>query len=173
MEIEFTITEPDCFAFIDYHATHSPSVRRTYRLLRFGFGALYLAFGLFEAFVESNGVAAALWLLVAAAWIMVLPPWLRRYRRRMVLRMYREGRNPSLLGKCLYRIEPDGLAFASAVTEGKQRWAGFEKVVCTPDHAFLYVSAVGALIVPRARVVRGDYDAFVTAVRTHMASAAA
>ena len=169
-QIEYTTSEMDLVAFSDYHVTHSPTLVRAFRWVRFGFAGAFILFGL----LTGGSVPGFLpWLILAAVWIPLLPVINRRASRRRALRMYREGANPTLVGKHQLRAEPDALISKSEASESRVMWSAVQRVGSTPDHTFIYIGAVNAFVVPRAGVLGGDYDGFVAAVRRYAQKAAA
>ncbi|MDH5508016.1 MAG: YcxB family protein [Anaerolineae bacterium] len=47
-------------------------------------------------------------------------------------------------------------------------WDTLRKAAYTPDYAFLYTGPTTAIIIPKERVSRGDFDAFVAELQQHI-----
>jgi hypothetical protein len=90
-------------------------------------------------------------------------PWSYRHKvRKIVVGMLGEGRNRTLLGKQRVAISPEGITKSSDFDRTTVAWSGIERVVKDKDHAYIYTSALTAIIVPR-RAFADDvvFDEFV------------
>lgn len=71
------------------------------------------------------------------------------------------------------RVEagPDGLRVASPASDCIMSWRAVQSVDAGPDHAFLGLGQIRAVVIPRAGLIEGDFDAFVSAARHWQGSA--
>jgi hypothetical protein len=161
MDLVFNLTLNDCVAFSDYHFARARSHRRARRFLMFGFAAIWVGFGLLIWMTSGRFSGGTPYFVLAAVWIGFMPRVMRWVQRRATVRAYTDGSNRSLLGRHQVHIGEDGLTWTSEHSESKSKWSAFERLASTPDHTFLYLSAVMALVIPRLGVVEGDYETFV------------
>ena len=176
--ISFMVSEDDYVRFQEYHIAHSPTLVRRHRNARLLFPSVVAAVSIFEAFRRQFDplvlwADAAVTLLICTLWWVYYPAYIRRCIRRCITKMLREGKNAGLAGENEYQAGPKGLTWKSSAGEGKSPWSAFERIASTPDHLFLYTSAVSALIVPRRSVLSGDWDAFRRAVESFAPSVSA
>ena len=62
-----------------------------------------------------------------------------------------------------------GLSARSEYGESKIMWSGIERIGSTPDYTFIFVNATSAIILPKYRILEGDYDTFVVDLTTRFA----
>jgi YcxB-like protein len=63
--------------------------------------------------------------------------------------MIGEGRNRTLLGRQRVTISPESITRSSDFDQTTVRWSAVERVIKDKNHAFVYTSALTAIIVPR------------------------
>ena len=157
MTAEYELTKDDWSAFNYYHHFHSPTARRQY--LRGWFGSviivLLVCLGI-SLLANFNGPAprstfsVLLMPLVCAVVCLLWFPWAyRRKLKRIVAGMIGEGRNRTLLGRQRVTISPEGISRSSDFDQTTVRWSAVERVIKDKDHAFVYTSALAAIIIPR------------------------
>jgi hypothetical protein len=164
MEIEYYVGEHDLVAFSEYHASHSPHLKRGLRTAHY-IGLLFIALGIYDL-VRFRAVCHAGPILVfGILWMALLPTYWRYNQRRQALRMYREGSNRSSLGKQRLHLGDEVLVETSEYQETKTKWGGIEKIESNDDYTFAYTGALMAVVIPKGSVTKGDYDEFVSALR--------
>ncbi len=170
-EITFTMDEDDVIAFSDYHWATSPTLRTTARKACFLTPALSLSFALMFWLLDVNETVVFFFSVFGLTWLLLYPSLLRSRRRSNARKLYREGRNTGNYGLQLLRAEPDGLHKYSDVVEGRMAWVVLEKIGQTAEHVFLYLGAMAAVPICRAKVHAGDLNAFIAACETFRAAA--
>jgi hypothetical protein len=156
VDIEYTLDESDLIRFAEHHLDHSPSVRRSRRILRYG---LAFAFVIWAVFVTSiSGTLRYSWigLALAAVWVLALPPYLRWRYRQQLSWQFREGDNRALLGPQRLVLDADGLTLRTELMEASARWPAVQRVDSDAEHTFVYLTSNFGLIVPHRKVTRGD-----------------
>jgi YcxB-like protein len=174
MTAEYELTKDDLRAFNLYHHGHSPASRRHYLLAWW--------------------VPAVIWFLVCAgiwyfagregrtplrAFLDLLPlfcgvplyllcfPWAyRRKLRKMVDAMAGEGENRGLFSHHRVTISPESVTDSCEHGQTSSTWRGVERVVAADEHAYIYINALAALIVPRrAFADPAEFEEFVRTAR--------
>lgn len=182
MTVEFEITKDDLVAFNLYHHRHSPTARRHY--------------------LRSWLVPAVVWLLVCTGfWYLadrergtplrtfldLLPlfsgvpvyliffPWAyRRKLRKLVDGMVSEGQNRGLFNRRRVTISPEGVTDISEHGQTSTAWRGVERVATADGHAYIYTSALAAIIVPRGAFAgSSEFEGFVRTAQGHHEKAVA
>jgi hypothetical protein len=172
MTVEYEITKDDLSAFNLYHHFGSPTARRQY--LRSWF--LPALIGLL--------VCTEIWYLAdrergtpLRTFLDLLPlfsgvpiyliyfPWAyRRKVRKTIAGMVSEGQNRGLFCRHRVAISPDGITESSEFGQASTAWRAVERVARNGDYAFVYTSALTAIIVPRrAFAAPTEFDEFVRA----------
>ena len=107
--------------------------------------------------------------------VLFLPAFALLYRanaRRNARRLWREGRNVGEIGARRVIIGTDGFREVSDAGETMRHWHVVERVAVSPRHLFVYVSALGAFIVPRGAFSSDErFRQFVAVIRSHAHSA--
>ena len=175
--VEYELTKDDWSAFNFYHHFHSPTARRQY--IRGWFSTvlavllIWLGFSLIGSLNSPNPgstFVALLPLLSGVPICLLWFPW--AYRRKVgkiVDGMIGEGRNRTLLGKQRVVISTEGITKSSDFDRTTIAWSGIERVIKDKARAYVYTSALTAIIVPR-RAFRDEiaFDEFVSnAMRYH------
>jgi hypothetical protein len=182
MTAEFDLGRDDWTAFNYYHHFHSPTARRQY--LQGWFipaGALLLiCFGIWLVASGSSGTPGSTFVALLPLFSVVplqlaLFPWLyRRKVKKIVSGMLAEGRNRTVLSKQQVNISPEGITKVGNFDKLTVAWGGVERVVKTNEHAFVYTSALTAIIVPRrAFKDSADFELFVTTATNYYDEAGA
>jgi hypothetical protein len=182
MTAEYEITKEDLSAFNLYHHRHSPTARRQ-----------YLRSWLVPAFVLMLA-CIAIWYLAdrergkpLSTFLDLLPlfsvipvyllyfPWAyRRKLRKIVAGMVSEGQNRGLFSRHRVTISPDGVTNSGEFSQSSTKWRAVERVAASNEHAYIYTSAMGAIIVPR-RAFAGlpEFDEFVQTAKGYHEKAVA
>lgn len=112
--------------------------------------------------------------VIALAWVIAsFPASYRKQLRRQSLGFAGEG-TEICLGK-EHRLEatPAGLHAVCVAADATLAWPAIQSIVVTQTHAFLTLGPARAYVIPRQRLIEGDFDAFIAQVRQlHHPSAA-
>ena len=152
MTIEFRLGEEDLLAFSEYHLDHSPSSREARRRQTYGYAVLLAVFGLVFMFFGEAALAIA-FLVLGPLWIAYWPWRLKQIQREQLLRVVPGGQNPALEGLVSLGLDDEGLTCANATSQSRMSFAAVHGVTDTPDHLFIYLGAVQAIVIPRRRRV--------------------
>jgi hypothetical protein len=175
MRLIYDVELEDLVIMTDHHVRHSPSVQRQINGLRWACAALA------ALAIAGTGYLMGQWpwfwvgggALGAGIGFVMFPRWFYRANQNNTRRLYQEGRNPSVLGRHTLELGPQGLRDRSEGGEELTAWSSVERVAVTDTHAFVYIGSVNAHPIPRARIVEGDLDAFVTELRERAAGGSA
>ena len=157
MTAEFELTKEDLTAFNLYHHVHSPTARQH-----------YLRSWLFPAFVWLL-ICTAIWYLAdqkrgnpLQTFLDLLPlfsgvpvylayfPWAyRRKLKKIVDGMVGEGRNRDLFSQHRVTVSPESITNVGKFGQSSTSWPAVERVALHADYAFIYTSALAAIVVPR------------------------
>jgi hypothetical protein len=102
---------------------------------------------------------------------LLYPLVLKDQTRKALLRLYREGKNLALAKPITLRADPEELFVDAASGSSTIRWKYIERADQTTDHLFLFTSAMNAVVVPKAGVTAGDFDAFADAASKFLRNA--
>ncbi|MGC8836960.1 MAG: YcxB family protein [Anaerolineae bacterium] len=167
-EITFSLEEADLVALARHQIERSPSLQKRYRLQKYGLVFGFLALAVVSGAVWGK-VSLALYFAGLALFFFAFYPLYYRWLTNRTLRQIVSARlNPRAFAQRSLRITPEGLIQAVegfAVTMG---WDRLGPVTVTPDHAFLAVDGVYALVVPRAQLGEEEFNAFIQALQRHM-----
>ena len=157
MEVEYSLDMEDLLAFNQYLNSQSPSLRRVHLMRRL---TLAIALAVLWVFlcVELGGdigpgacvILGLLLGLVNVVFFFLYPVRFRQRTRRLVERMYMEGQNLGLFTRRRMTITPETVTDATEVSVRTMKWVAVEKIAVDQRHAYFYVSAASAFILPKA-----------------------
>jgi hypothetical protein len=170
MTAEYELTKEDWSAFNFYHHFHSPTARRQYLRAWISSVLVVLLVCLGVSVLASlnsptpgSTFLSLLPLYSGVLFCLLWFPWAyRRKVNKIVAGMIGEGRNRTLFGKQRVTISRDSISRSSDFDQTTIAWSAIERVVKGKDYAFVYTSALTAIIVPR-RAFADDlgFDEFV------------
>ena len=182
MTAEFEITKEDLNAFNLYHHRQSPTARRQYLRSWFVPAFIWLAACtcIWHLADRERGTPLRTFLnllpLFSGVPIYLLYfPWAyHRTLRTIVDGMVTEGQNRGIFSRHRVTISPESITDSSEHSQTSTVWRGVERVVTTDEHAYIYVNALAAIIVPRRAFANSSaFEEFVTTAREHHAKAVA
>lgn len=158
MVIKYELTLEDYLEFNRFHTTNSAAVRRqkylgTFMIFVGSFSGTWLVGHPPELGVAFSAFIALLCLLASWYGYSFL---MARAQAKIARQMYQEGSNKAILGLRVVEIDETALVSRAEFFETRYFWKGIDRIVETPDHAFLYVASLAALIVPKRRIEFGD-----------------
>jgi len=176
MTAEYEITKADLCAFNLYHHRHSPTARRQYLRSWFipAFAWLLVCIGIWYLADRERGTPSRT-LLDLLPLFSIVPlyllyfPWVyRRKLRKIVDGMVSEGKNRGLFSHHRVTISPEGVTDSGEHNQTATAWRAVERVAAAGEHAYIYTSALSAIIVPRrAFASPSEFEAFVQTAREY------
>ena len=182
MDVEYDITLDDALALGYYHNARSRRARRILILFRtlviFLFAAVMAVALLSPQDAEvSTGdrFVALLPLLIVGVGVVSFFPSIQRWAVKWgVSNAYRQRQRSGLSSSFALSVTPEGLVHRQGETEHMTRWEHVGKFVVQEEHAFCYMDAATALIVPaRAFPDEAAWQQFIETTRRHHAEASA
>ena len=161
MELEYDLDMTDLVAFNEHRIESSEYARRTMAINNFVTALVPIVAGIvffiitrgFEYFISG--------FILAVPFYIIWPKLEKRRRRKESVALGSEGRFPALESKHVMRIEAGGLIDKTCHVESRWEKSGIVRIGSTENHTFLYTAPGAALVIPKKKVTRGDYDAFV------------
>ncbi len=152
LSIEYDIAIPDLVAFNEFHCRRSPVMRRQFWIMQFAVPALWLALAAASRAIGEDSFYR-LWLptgllLGAVAW----PLWFSwKYRRSLRKRVAKFiGAGQGMVGRHRLALEEDALVERTEGSETRTRWAALGEVCEDEQYVYVYTTALGAHVIPRA-----------------------
>lgn len=146
-ELDYLVTADDIAYLNHYHATKSPTLRRS----RAAVGVSLTLFGVI-GFLFSFGVPGLGLVLMMSV---VVGVWIAMGKRRgptrqqteHIRRLFDEGRNRALFGHHHIRLLEDRVEVSTEFSRGEVMWEGVERVEQDDNYVFIYVSALNAYVI--------------------------
>lgn len=167
MKIIYENTLEDAIAFNRYHYSNSDTFRKQKDKV-----TIHLPVALFFAVVILTllirDIRIAVWgsVFIGSYLIFIF----RAYNRdlyKTVGKLYKEQDMKGFVCEHQLEINEDGILEKTEVNERKDKWSGVQLIGADPAHAFIYVGAMQAHIIPRERIVEGDYDRFLESAKSY------
>lgn len=158
MVIKYELPLDDYLEFNRFHTSNSATLRRrkyfgTFVLFVASFSVKWITGHPPELGIAFSAFIAVLCLLASWFGYSFL---MARAQARIARQMYQEGSNKAILGPRVVEIDETALVSRAEFFETRYFWKGVDRIVETPDHAFLYVASLAAMIVPKRRMESGD-----------------
>lgn len=165
MIVETHVTMADLLAFNAYHMRTSPVIQRQLLVGRCMLTGLALLLGIGIIFAGSGTVDVSdliFILLICVISFAIYPYLIRRSSMKTIEKLALEGKNKGMLGDQKLELASEALVVTTQSSTSTMNWSAVERIATTDDHAFLYVSAISALMVPRnAFDSQSEFQAFV------------
>lgn len=133
-----------------------------------------IALGVGYLWLQSRGASAILLAVILACAVTVailavlvgVAAWMWAYARRKLLAQ------PGTLGHRIHVIEPEGLRTETTAANSLLRWSAISDVRADEHYIFVYIGRTSGPIIPRRFFAsRAEADAFLQALRQHVADA--
>jgi hypothetical protein len=175
LQVEYDLTAEDVVTLSLFHYKHSPTVRRSWLMLRVVVPIIWILIGFFENSRERHyaGIAPLpFFISLSVLYILLMPAYSRYRTRRITLRLLSEGKNKGFDGPHSLTIGPEGIVAESATGDARSNWSVVEKLETDKEHFYIYTSAVNAIILPkRAFADENEFQEFVASVQTYYKNA--
>jgi hypothetical protein len=159
--LRYSVEFDDIMEFQKFHFAHSPTMR-IHRYGQMGFWAMvtaiYCVVSLPEFSFSYRLATAAVLGALTAMGVWALLKWSIASQMRQ---LSREGCSDGIVGDHELRIDEKGLTEITSVNESRHAFSGIVRIEDTRDHAFIYISAIQAYVIPKNRVASGDVVGFV------------
>lgn len=156
----------DLMAFVRHHYSRSPTIKRQKYMLAF----LIFAVGFFVVLVarrDSEWPSRVFYATCSAGLGTIVAVLVFNWQiSSQARKMYGEGSLEGMVGE--HTLETDGkyLIETTAVNSSRQAISTSMRIEEDGEYVFVYVSALGAHVIPRHSVVQGDVDSFLLALRS-------
>lgn len=170
MTADYEITKEDLSAFTLYHHRHSPTARRHY-LRSWILPAiiwLLVCIGLWHLADRQRGTPLRTFVDLlplfggVPVYLLCFPWAYRRKLRKIVASMVSEGQNRGVFSRHRVTLSPEGVTESGEYGATSAAWCAVERVAVSDAHAYIYTSALAAIIVPqRAFAGPAQFDEFV------------
>jgi len=142
-------------------------IRRSTTFLTMIFSALF-----FITFINAPSsiqwIVATIGLLSCLFFVAVYPRRLRNTLSANSIKGAAKPENAGYVGQKTVEINEEGIISISERATALYKWSAINQIITTPDHAFLMLGSLQALVIPRSKVEEGNFDAFIAeATRLH------
>ena len=173
--IKYDMSIDDLTAFSLYYARSSPALRSTQRryamvwLPILFMATLALGFKLPDASLPMTPLILAVSTTVIMAGYLAYYfkyGWLQRYRR-VIGKLYAEGKSPGLVGEHTLEIDENGITERTEFKETRHAWGGLVRIESEPGYTYLFTGASSAIIIPHQSITDGNFPALLEQVKLH------
>lgn len=170
MRLRYGVSQEDFVFFQLYHAEHSPSMRRTWSIARWGVPIVSLAMTL--PVVKADAAVAPLvgWAIFSAGFVLFAPRFNAAILARHARRMLREGANRGILGEHELELTPDRLVERTPYGEHAVQHRAIERIAEADGYTIIYVGSLAGHIIPHSSVTEGHVGSFIAELRRRIDS---
>ena len=159
-KIRYVVSMDDAVALNQHFCRHSSTVRWFKAVVFVGVPTVLMAIAVYEGFREQSLGPPLGSLMLLVPYVILLIISFGPLLNLMLKWTYRERPDKVAFGEHALEIDEQGLTERSDVAEHSVRWEGVNAIDTTPRHAFIFVGARLAYIVPRASVLEGNFEQF-------------
>jgi len=169
MEIQYSLSEADIVALYKYRLNVDQALKRRYQSRRWmyllGLSMLGLA-----GYVFMHDTALMIFsLIIAGLFYTFFPYYFNWMVRRGVSTTYKQEAARQALEKRTLQANPEGLLQNASRGESFSSWDEIDDMGVSTTHAFISVNERSSwYIIPRDRLVVGDFDAFIDEIRKYL-----
>lgn len=103
--------------------------------------------------------------------VFAIPARIKAVSRKQSVAMFKKPENAGFLDERTLQITPEDLFSYSSQATTALKWTAIDKIVVTEKSAIFFLGSLQSLVVPRDRIVDGNFSDFVTeASRFHAAA---
>lgn len=161
MRIRYEIAAEDLLAFSLHFHQKSPTLRRTRMGVVIGLAAMMIGMSFVVSEIMGNLMVLWLGIVWAVIFAAIYPRLYHRNVKRQLSKLYAEGQNKGLFGPHVTELRDDGLFDSTEFREVLVFWKGIDRIETLPDHTFVYLSTMSALVIPEHAIIEGNYHWFV------------
>jgi len=171
MKIVYDVSLDDMVEFQYFHILNSPAGKKMLTEGQWWESILFLGFTL----GVSWALLSTFWFWNAAVPVIVVAAYMlhRRFPQRAeqrirehALAMVTEGDNSGILGRHEMVLTEDGIEEKTEVGGQSNDWGSIDRIVTDGDTTYIYVGPLWAHILPKKGVVEGNYNLFVSALKS-------
>jgi hypothetical protein len=161
MQAEYSLTDDDLMALGRFQIAHSPVVQERFRTRRWLYPAGLAILALGTYIVGGSPVLSLILLGLALLAFLLFPRYFDWIVERSIQRAVKRDSTPSSLARRRLIVTPEGLQQAQENNESSVTWAMVDSIDSGPAHTFISIDGTYSVVIPRARIEDGSYDAFV------------
>ena len=122
MEIEFTLTEADILALMQYRLQRLPNLKNPVFVRRFTYMGGFMGLAVGSLILFDNIVLAIVFIVLAISSFLLYPAYYNSLLRRKVTATYRDEKTRATLASRFLRATDEGLEEKSDLGEIKLKW---------------------------------------------------
>ncbi len=151
MELTYELIKDDYLAFNQHYIKHSKTVQRSLLIQRFLTPIIVLLVPFALSWITGEFLTGffVILLILSLVWIVFSPKYFDHSIKKQMQKMLNEENNENMLGLHTFITNEDGFIEKNKIEERKASWSSIKKVDEDDEYFFLYVSAMGAYIVPK------------------------
>lgn len=171
--LKFQLTIDDYVRANRFLLAHSPSIRSRRRKVILFAGLIYLCTGLW---LGSRLSADPVTIMAVGAIFMLgtmIPLWYLRewITARSIRKLMEEANNRGALGERELQIDAEGISVRSPVSNSRILWSGIERFIEERAFAFIYISSIQAVTIPKQEVFSGKPQEFIKQAKQYWLAA--
>jgi len=160
IKIVYDLLDEDVINYSIYFTDHSKYMKSLRGAQQYRIPIYFLLAGLMFGWVNDSSIWPLTAVALALLWVLWYPFAARSSTRKIFNRMYDKEDNQGVTGRWEISASEDGIARMSIYESTRMRWQLFKRIDITPHYLFLTIGASNAIVIPRGRILDGDFDTF-------------
>ncbi|MBO1910099.1 YcxB family protein, partial [Microvirga sp. 3-52] len=144
MKIQYNLVAEDYIHFNLFHIKNSNTALKSLNIQRYGSPIFFIFVAIVFAIMGDLHLLSTLipFLGLSVLWVIFYPKLFYRHVRKNVRKMFKEGKNESLLGEHAMIFMDEGFVESNAYGETNVKWSGIQEVKEDDEFIYLYNSAI-------------------------------
>ncbi len=170
-EIEYELREADLLALTLFSLRKTGKGRRAVAQHRTAYLLGFSIVGLGLWLLTQNPTIAGLFVAIGIILFAFYPVYWDWAVRRRVSASYRDPKNRQTFAARTLRAAESGLEERSGMGEMTVKWEAIDDFSEDGEHAFMSLNGVPSVVIPKQRIIKGDFRAFAEACRERIQQA--
>ncbi len=167
MQIRYRNTLEDAMAFTKYHYANSDTVKKQ-KTKAMIYGPITFVALMCVLAAMMQEVNILIWGCVfIAAYMFFIRRAYKTGTDKIARKLYAEQDTRGFICEHLLEINEEGIFERTDLVELKHKWAGVQRIVVDNSYAFVCTGAFQAYIIPRERIIEGNFDHFIETAQTY------
>jgi len=168
MNIKYKVDMEDLVAFNQYFVATSPFLRRHRLIVIAVISSIYIILEGVQALARDSITPLLLWSGIAVVFGVLYYRASLKVSPKHIARLYSSEKNNGIFCEHELAILPEGIHEKTDVNEQLSAFSEIERIEITDTHVFIFIGTMQAHVIPKNKVLEGDLDAFVSALRGKM-----
>lgn len=168
MKIKYKVDLEDVVIFNRYHNQNSPALVQFRKRMKWGTILGVLGICGYTSYLSHSEVNLIIGIAFATIFFFSYPLKSTKILDEYTKKLYSEGDNKRILSMHELELAEDSIKESNEYGSQVTNYSSIKKIVTTDTHGFIFIAALLAHVIPKHKVVEGDFDLFMETAKFKM-----